>query len=265
MALKGLARWRNGHSGTLGRCSPGPLVTFSLGSRLWSSAVPSMETRPPVDHIWISLRFPLPVGGDTSWPPMDVGDLTSCPPAGVGTVGIVGPFDLSSFPFPCGEGAMVVVGVITLLFFHFICQRAQQGEDPVSAGCPRDKRQRRPSQDIFSTVPPTPSPLPPSPRFSWQRTKRENERTPFKALLSILNGAWIPFWMPDCWHSRSPRSLNCNSWGPGTMLGGCEHVRGGWSRNTSPLLPAPASVLLRIPSKTRSPGVSPGPIATFAR
>lgn len=115
--------------------------------------------------------------------------------------------------FLVGRGVIVAGGeVITLLSFHLICQRAQRGEDPVSAGCPRDKRQRGLSQDIFSTVSPTPSPLPPFPQFFWQRTKQENERTPFKALLlSILNQAWIPFWMPDCWHSRSPRSLNCNS------------------------------------------------------
>lgn len=155
--------------------------------------------------------------------------LSGCPSGWGRMVGIAGPLTLSSSPFLASGRGGGCGGAITLLCSCLICQRAQRGEDPVSAGCPRDKRHRGPSQDIFSTAPPPPSlsrsPLPPSPRFSWQRTKRENERTPFKALLlSILSGAWIPFWMPDCWHSRSPRSLNCNSWGLGVTAGGCQHV-----------------------------------------
>jgi len=64
---------------------------------------------PLADHIWTSLRFPLPVEGDLSWPPMDAGELTGCLPAGVGAVGITRSFAPSSFPFPCREGAVVVV------------------------------------------------------------------------------------------------------------------------------------------------------------
>lgn len=54
--------------------------------------------------------------------PEDPEELTSCPTAGVGTVGITGPFALSSFPFPYREEAVVGrceggLGAITLLSF----------------------------------------------------------------------------------------------------------------------------------------------------
>lgn len=48
------------------------------------------------------------------------------------------------------------------------------------------------------------------------------------------------------------------------MSGGCKHVWGGWNRNTSPLLPTPASVLLCTPSKTSSPGGPSTPLPPSA-